>query len=254
MNLLFLNLQKNLTDINKSALKQTNNTIRGEGMKSTRDILKQSNGRLNSASYSPFGKSYDNTYNDEADETELVPAEELTSTDRKRMNENAENINNDSILRNFYKKKIESSRGEEFSSSFQHLHPQNQDEYKVSQNDAKDFIKFNAEKEKQNTQQSISSLISRHNQISQKVIKKDHSDTHESTHSKSKIGNPSHKRIKSYNFSGLNKPNQSIDSKYSVQNMLNKSEASFRNDNSSKRAWLNKSGVGSESFDCRDLK
>ena len=101
---------KKLIDINKTSPKQSNNTLKDNGMKSTRELHQKSKTRLNSASYSPFGRSYDNTCNDEAEENDLIPAEELSSTDRRKMNEITENINNDSILKNFYKKKIDSTK------------------------------------------------------------------------------------------------------------------------------------------------
>lgn len=225
-------LAKEINRYKRSTLKQTNNTVRGNGMKSTRDFIKQSKTRLNSASYSPFGHSYDNTCNEEVDENDLIPAEELSITDRRKMNEKAENINNESVLRNFYKKKIESSQGDEFELSIQWMKTQNQDEYKHAQN-SNEFIKSNDSKEKQNLQHSMMSLASKYNKITTKSKEK-LIETQESSKSLSKFGNPSHKRTKSYNLNSFNKQNQSTDSKCSVQFMLNKSE-NMHNDTKTKR-------------------
>lgn len=97
-------LAKEINRYKMPTSKQTNNTVRGNGMKSTREFLKQTKSRMNSASCSPFGRSYENTCNDEVDENDMMPSDELSNTDRRRMNEKVDNITNESILRNFYNK------------------------------------------------------------------------------------------------------------------------------------------------------
>lgn len=42
----------------------------------------------------------------------MTPAEELDSTDRQRMVQNAENIGNESLLINFYKKKLDDQKND----------------------------------------------------------------------------------------------------------------------------------------------
>ena len=77
-----------------------------EGIKTSHNIKGYDNSRLSSASNRIAGRKFegDNSYHDEIEwETDLTPAEELSVTDRKRMNENTDIINNDSLLTSFYK-------------------------------------------------------------------------------------------------------------------------------------------------------
>lgn len=65
------------------------------------------------ATGSTFGRGCDPeaSYREDIDlDTDITPAEELNSTDRRRMMEKAENIGNDSLLISFYKKKIEDGK------------------------------------------------------------------------------------------------------------------------------------------------
>lgn len=97
-----------------------------------------------------------------------------------------------------------------------------------------ELLKSNEDKEKQNTQNSMMNIVTKCskaiNKSKDKLI-----DTQESSKSLSKFGNPSHKRTKSYNLNNFNKPNQSIDSKSSVQFIISKCENIHKNDAKMKR-------------------
>lgn len=89
--------------------------LKSDGTKSSRSIKKASNKtqKEHLATGSTFGRGYDHdtSYREDVDlDTDITPAEELNSADRRRMVEKAENIGNDSLLISFYKKKIEDNK------------------------------------------------------------------------------------------------------------------------------------------------
>jgi hypothetical protein len=72
----------------------------------------------NCMSSGTFGKGAepDTSYREDIEyDTDITPADELNTTDRRKMMQNSENISNDNLLINFYKKKLNDRQNTETS-------------------------------------------------------------------------------------------------------------------------------------------
>lgn len=95
-----------------SKIIKTKSCLKKEGSKSSNALRKSSTKYKgdNCMSSSTFGKAPEPDSNYKLDieyDTDISPADELNTSDHLRMIQNAENIGNDSLLINFYKKKLE---------------------------------------------------------------------------------------------------------------------------------------------------
>lgn len=170
--------------------------LKSEGTKSSKSIRKNTSKpkKENLASISTFGKICDpeTSYREDVDlDTDITPAEELNSTDRRRMIEKAENIGNDSLLVSFYKKKIEDRQHEQLMSHHMSKH-QESPRQRHNQNythrtsaplkprdenvDHEAMYNSNSTYLQSSSQRQISAYVSKHYQIPKKV-KSVHMDT-----------------------------------------------------------------------------
>lgn len=81
-------------------------------------------------------------------ETEMIPADEMSITERNKANYQKENINNDSLLSSFYKRKIEDKRTAELTASHQRLYSQSQEDNKMLAHRTTATLKYRPEYEK----------------------------------------------------------------------------------------------------------
>ena len=113
------------------------------------------------------------TRRDEIDlDTDITPAEELDSTDKRKMVENVENIGNDSLLINFYKKKLENKQKEICSDKRQYQNYTDRASVPLKtkdQNSVKeDSFNVNSIYLQSNSQRQLSRYIPKHYQIPKK--------------------------------------------------------------------------------------
>lgn len=113
------------------------------------------------------------TRRDEIDlDTDITPAEELDSTDKRKMVENVENIGNDSLLINFYKKKLENKQKEICSDKRQYQNYTDRASVPLKtkdQNSVKeDSFNVNSIYLQSNSQRELSRYIPKHYQIPKK--------------------------------------------------------------------------------------
>jgi hypothetical protein len=101
-----------------SKLIKAKSCLKTEGSKSSNALRKNStkyNGD-NCMSLSTFGKGPDpdTLYREDIEyDTDITPADELNSSDHRKMIQSSENIGNNSLLINFYKKKLEDQQASE---------------------------------------------------------------------------------------------------------------------------------------------
>lgn len=93
--------------------------LKSERSRSSKSLKKEESKRTHrkelsySVNYLKAEPEWHNTKRDDDEwDTDITPAEELNSIDKERMMYNAENIGNESLLVNFYKKKLEDQKNE----------------------------------------------------------------------------------------------------------------------------------------------
>lgn len=140
-------IKKLVEDLNTS---KSYKFMKGEGTKSNNDIkrLKSNNSRLSTASNKIWWQQDGEKSWGEELETDLTPADEMSVTERYKLTERKDNINNDSLLTSFYKRKIEDKRTTEMTSSHQRLHSQHQEDNKKLTQRTNASLKYRPENHK----------------------------------------------------------------------------------------------------------
>lgn len=248
---------------------------RSEGTKSSRSMYKSSkdNRRGHMASHSTFGNIADPevSYREDIDaDTDITPADELNSTERRKMLQNAENIGNDSLMINFYKKKLEDKNSAEFKTKKQFSKLQDQVKHHKSQNYSHrgsgplktrddNIEQTQNSRSHQNSvyiqpgpQRQVSGYISKHYQIPKKE-KCAQMETQGSTSSAQQIVDSFHKRSKSQNNQHVSHKKTKSEVPYSI-NFGQSTIESKENEGGDQYMISPNQGMVSESFDARTLK
>jgi hypothetical protein len=122
-----------------------------------------------------FGKGAgaDTSYREDIEyDTDITPADELNTSDRRKMMQNSENISNDNLLINFYKKKLNDRQNTETSQRTAHNYSQREaapmkprDENSAKEDDSN---QTNSLYMQSSSQRLISGYIPKHYQIPKK--------------------------------------------------------------------------------------